>query len=350
MSKIAIFVNTLMKGGSEKQSVLLYNILYKSYDTIFIVYHNKIDNQSIILFDDYPYSKIIFLQGNDFNKIISLYKLLKKYQITHLINYLTKPNAIGSIIGFFAKVKYRYNSVRSSKLPTWKLLIEKNISNKFSTETIVNSYCGFEYLKKNKFKNIRIIQNCFPELKTPEFHRDFKQVKVITVGRFVPVKDYLTAIKAIKELTIQGFNIQFLIVGYGQLESYINSEIDKNGITTITQIIINPNNISELLQSSNIYLSTSLIEGTSNSIMEAMNASLPIIATNVGDNNRLVINNKNGFLHEVKDYINISKSMKYLIENPKVQVNFGIESNRILKENYSLSAYKSNYLKIIEKY
>lgn len=51
-----------------------------------------------------------------------------------------------------------------------------------------------------------------------------------------------------------------------------------------------------MLDKADIYLSTSLFEGTSNSIMEAMNADLPIVATNVGDNGLLVKNEINGFL------------------------------------------------------
>jgi glycosyltransferase involved in cell wall biosynthesis len=58
------------------------------------------------------------------------------------------------------------------------------------------------------------------------------------------------------------------------------------------KIFINPANIPDILNECDIYLSTSLFEGLSNSIMEAMVAGLPVIATDVGDNKYLV---KDGF-------------------------------------------------------
>lgn len=89
-------------------------------------------------------------------------------------------------------------------------------------------------------------------------------------------------------------------MGYGSLEAQIREWIKQYGIDDITTVYINPNNIAELLDQANIYISTSLFEGTSNSIMEAMNADLPIVATNVGDNGQLVQNRENGFLSNKK--------------------------------------------------
>lgn len=76
------------------------------------------------------------------------------------------------------------------------------------------------------------------------------------------------------------------------METQVRKWIRQYVIDDITTIYINPNNIAELLDQADIYISTSLFEGTSNSIMEAMNADLPIVATNVGDNGQLVQNQK----------------------------------------------------------
>ena len=115
-------------------------------------------------------------------------------------------------------------------------------------------------------------------------------------------------------------------IGFGKLEQEIRRWVKEEGITDITNILINPDDISGYLSKADIYLSTSLFEGTSNSIMEGMNADLPIIATNVGDNAYLVEEGKNGHLTEKKD-------IDALIEERSWQVSFRYMSiQRIARE------------------
>ena len=64
------------------------------------------------------------------------------------------------------------------------------------------------------------------------------------------------------------------------LEAQIREWVELYGIKDRTDIHIKPNNVSELERNADIYISTSLFEGTSNSIMEALNWSLPVVATN----------------------------------------------------------------------
>ena len=119
------------------------------------------------------------------------------------------------------------------------------------------------------------------------------------------------------------------------------------GLESTCKIFINPDNIPELLDAADIYLSTSLIEGTSNSIMEAMNASLPIVATNVGDNPYLVEEGRNGFLLAPGDVTGLAHKMEELTKNALLRLQFGKESLNILRYNYSAEAFRNNYLKII---
>ena len=85
----------------------------------------------------------------------------------------------------------------------------------------------------------------------------------------------------------------------------------------------NPSNLDEYLSKSDIYLSTSLFEGLSNSIMEAMAYSLPIIATDVGDNNYLVQDGYNGFVTNVKDVDEIAKKLLSLVIDKEKRLKMG---------------------------
>ena len=349
MKNITILVNTLQSGGAERQSIYLLNALSDNYKINLIVFYcERIEDKLIKLIKGGNYN-LIKLEGHSLIKIFHLYTIFKTKQITHLFAYLTKPNFYGAIIGRLAGIKYIYTNIRTSKLPYWKILLEKISSNYLATATIFNSHSGAGIFRGKGIKKRIVIPNCFPEIAS-FFRREQKQIiKIISVGRFVEEKDFFTAIRAIKELRANRNGCIFQIVGYGPLENKIRSKIKELKLEDTVEIFINPNNIEELLKEADIYLSTSLFEGTSNSIMEAMNASLPIVATNVGDNNRLVSEGENGFLHNVGDYAGIAESLKLLIDDYEKRMKFGFASNKILRENYFYDDFKDRYLKILEQ-
>jgi glycosyltransferase involved in cell wall biosynthesis len=349
MKKIAIFVNTLQSGGSEKQSIFLLNALKDHYQTYFIVFYGKRIEEKIFQMIKGENFNLIRLQGSVFIKLIYLHKIFHSNNITHLFTYLTKPNFLGALIGSITGIKKIYGGIRSSKFPLWKLIIEKFTSNILSSSTIANNYKGAALLHEHGFRKTLVIPNCFPLIKTTIRHQSKSRVIIISVGRFVEVKDYQTAILAMSILKKTIPDFLFQIVGYGKLEFQIRKWIVEENLEDNINIFLNPNNIPELLDFADIYLSTSLYEGTSNSIMEAMNASLPIVATNVGDNNRLVKKSENGFLHNVGDITGISKSLEVLINDFEKRTEFGIKSNLFLRENYSFEKFKESYIQLIEK-
>jgi glycosyltransferase involved in cell wall biosynthesis len=349
MKRVAIFVNTLQSGGAEKQSIYLFNAIKTKYPTIFIVFHGDLfENKLLQLIDDNDYL-IYKLEGNYLKKLLNIYNLLKSNQVTTIFTYLTKPNFIGSFIAQKAGVKYIYGSIRNSQLPKWKFLLEKIASEYFCTGTIFNNYEGEILFRKYGLKKTKTIPNCFPNINSPKTRSKKSIIKIITLGRFVEQKDYTTALKSITVLKEKELSFIFQIIGYGKLENQIRKEIAEYGLSTFVEIFINPDNIAELLEEADIYLSTSIFEGTSNSIMEAMNASLPIVATNVGDNNRMIFEGENGFLHHVGDYKEIAKSLETLMDDYNLRIKLGIRSNQILRENYSFKKFKESYIQLIEQ-
>ena len=191
-----------------------------------------------------------------------------------------------------------------------------------------------------------MIPNGFPGIQNP-LKRDLSDIpRIITVGRFVEQKDYETAIKAISLLKDRLF--RFLIVGYGDLEDDVRKWVNLYHIEDVTIIYINPLNTQELIKSADVYLSTSLFEGTSNSIMEAMNWSLPVVATNVGDNSYLVQEGQSGFLHSIGDAEGIANSLEKFLGNSELRKRMGERGNRILREQYSMEQFEKRYIDLIE--
>ncbi len=350
MKAIAVFVKNLTSGGAEKQSVLLAKALMGDYEVHYIIFNGKKVHQKYINMLECDHQIHVHkLEGCLFGKFKAFVTLLKQNDIKAVFSYLTAANFYACMAGLFYKTNV-YTGLRNAKLPLLKLWIDRCMANHFATCAISNCYSGKENFVKRGFKEgkVIVIPNCIEDIFPYTQKSANNIVRIITVGRFVAQKDYETAIHAIFEVRKAKGNIRFEIVGYGDLEDQIRKWVDEYGINDITDIYINPNNISDLLNSADIYISTSLFEGTSNSIMEAMNANLPIVATDVGDNKHLVGENKNGFLHKTGDFSNISKSLTMLVDNEELRISMGKYSKQLLSDKYSTKPFKEKYIQLLK--
>lgn len=347
--KVVIFVKNLTSGGAEKQSAILAKALSENNEVSYIVFNgNKIHKKYLAFLDSDRRIQIYLLRGYVWKRFRMLYDIMKNESIEYCFSYLTMANLIAAIMGKITAT-ITYSSIRNASLPWYKEVIDRVVCNYLSHKTISNSFSGKDHFVIHGFneKKIIVIPNCFLNITAyKDKERKSDNVRIITVGRFVVQKDYLTAIKVIAELKANYSDIEFLIVGYGKLESEIRRWIVEYGIDDITKIFINPDNIQDLENNSDIYLSTSLFEGLSNSIMEGMNANLPIVCTDVGDNNRLVKNSLNGYICPVGDVRSIVNALVSLCKNVNQRQAFGKISKQIL-ENYDIETFRKSYNKLL---
>ena len=348
MKRVSILLSTIDSGGAEKQAVLLATLLAKHTEVNLIVLygdHTEYKRNIDLLAESTV--KVHKLIGNMLFKLRRIKNIIKESETEVLLNYLTMPDFVGALVGRMCGIRV-YNGIRNSRMPKSKMLIEKIAHNLLATGTIYNCYSGADYFGNHGFrrkKNI-VIPNCFSDIEETIIRPDHKVKTIITVGRFDPQKDYETLIKSVARLSRNDFRL--CIVGYGILEEQNRTWVKEYNIENMTDIYIKPNNVPELERNADIYISTSFFEGTSNSIMEALNWSLPVVATNVGDNDHLVIDGENGFLHPIGDVDGLSASLCQLLDSAKLRNQMGQMSNLNLRENFSMEIFEKRYIDLIE--
>ena len=348
---IAVFVKNLTSGGAEKQAVLLAKALAGDYEVHFIILNgDKLHQKYLDLLKEDKRVNVVMFHGGHFSRFNQFVKYLKINHISAIFSYLTAANAYACMASFFHKMKV-YTGLRNAELPQMKHLADRVMTNLIATKAIANCYSGKTNFSAHGFRKdkIEVIPNCFENIQ-PYQVKALNEVKhIITVGRFVAQKDYETAIRTIAEVKKMYAKIHFDLVGYGELEVQIRSWVKQYGIEDVTTIYINPHNIPELLNEADIYLSTSLFEGTSNAIMEGMNANMPIVCTNVGDNGYLVENGKNGFLTAIGDYKKLSENLLKLLENEDLRRAMGKQSKKHLLDDYSVEIFRNRYDTILKE-
>lgn len=348
---IAIFVKNLTSGGAEKQAVLLAKALAGDYKVHFIILNgDKLHQKYLDLLREDKRVNVAMFYGEHLSRFSQFVKYLKVNHISAVFSYLTAANAYACIASFRHKMKV-YTGLRNAELPLLKRFADMVLTNWVATKAIANCYSGKKNFSAHGFikDKIEVIPNCFENI-LPYQEKVYKEVKhIITVGRFVAQKDYETAIRTIAEVKKKYDKIHFDLVGYGELEAQIRGWVKHYDIDDVTTIYINPHNIPELLNGADIYLSTSLFEGTSNSIMEGMNANMPIVCTNVGDNGYLVEDGKNGFLTAIGDYKGLADRILDLLNDEQLCESMGKCSKEHLQNDYSVEIFRKQYRDVLKE-
>lgn len=163
-----------------------------------------------------------------------------------------------------------------------------------------------------------------------EKHFENKKFNVVTVANLVPVKNINFIIEIANDLP----DIEFVIVGEGpEKEMHINTIITNNLRNVKLLGFKSPDEIKKIFDESDCFLLTSLAEGTPTSALEAMTSGLPIIASNAGGINNIIIDGINGFVidnYEKENYVAKIKLIKDNIELRKIIYH----NNKEISENF----------------
>jgi glycosyltransferase involved in cell wall biosynthesis len=217
---------------------------------------------------------------------------------------------------------------------------------------IFNNYYGREVFIKNGFspeKSI-VIQNCINNIQSELARPEKEIIKILSVGRFTDQKDYLTALKSIlllKEM-IHEKKIEYILVGDGELYQLIQNWVKSLQIADVT-IVRNPSNIDDYYRAADIYFLSSDSEGMPNTIMEALNFSLPVVSTDAGDATYLVKDGITGFIAPVKDYRALAEKLYLLVNDYSLRNNLGMNGHRLLIQEFSEKTLQEKFINFTNK-
>jgi len=125
--------------------------------------------------------------------------------------------------------------------------------------------------------------------------------RVGIVGRLEYRKDHLTAVRAAARVVAQVPEAVFCLVGDGPERSRIENEIARLGLADHVRLLGERDDVARLLHAFDLYVLCSVTEGLSLSILEAMAAGLPVVATRVGGNPELLDQGRAGILIPARD-------------------------------------------------
>jgi len=210
------------------------------------------------------------------------------------------------------------------------------------------SMCIYNGMDLDRFNNLPGAE----ELKLELFKENIPDVFVVgMVAAFENRKDYSTLIKAAIPLVLKYPNIRFVLVGGGANLAGIKNMVPDNqmknflftGKRNDVEKLINVFDIGVLLTNSAVHG-----EGISNSIIEYMALSKPVIATTGGGTNEVVIDGENGFLINANDAEKLKEKIMLLMENPELRNKMGAGGRKMVEEKFEISKMTKQYLQMYQ--
>jgi glycosyltransferase involved in cell wall biosynthesis len=108
------------------------------------------------------------------------------------------------------------------------------------------------------------------------------QLVVGTIGRLDPVKDFATLLDAVARLATTALPVALAIVGDGDARAELEAQSASLGIADRVRFLGHREDARRWLAGCDVYANSSISEGVSLTILEAMAAGLPVVATAVG--------------------------------------------------------------------
>jgi glycosyltransferase involved in cell wall biosynthesis len=156
---------------------------------------------------------------------------------------------------------------------------------------------------------------------------------VISTRSLGPIYDIETLIKDIPLVLKEVPEARFIIGGQGKQRDYLIKLAKDLGIYDSVRFPgwIPGEDLPVYLASSSVYVSTSLSDGTSTSLLEAMACGLTPVVTDIPANRPWVVDGQNGFLFPVKNHEILAEKIVYLLKNTDFRNKFGQANRQIIQ-------------------
>ena len=144
-------------------------------------------------------------------------------------------------------------------------------------------------------------------------------------------------------------NVKFLLIGDegdGSLKGEIQDLITKMGLTNNVRLLGFRDDIQQLLNLIDIFVLPSTSEGLPLSVIEAMAASKPVVATNVGGLAEIVIPDKTGYLVEAGNVHALAEKLLILLADEGRRGQMGEQGRKAVERKFSLDVMIDKYQKL----
>ncbi|EJT6472863.1 glycosyltransferase, partial [Clostridium perfringens] len=201
-------------------------------------------------------------------------------------------------------------------------------------------------------KKAKKINECIKIYKDIEYKKiSFKEEIIITtIGNVVYYKGHHILVEALGKSGYKNFKLNIIgTIVDKEHYSYILDLIEKYNLNNKVNFLGKQENVHKFLEKTSIFVLPSINEGFGIVNLEAALHKLPIIASDLPGIKSFIKENFTGLLFKCGDSNDLSKKIKYIINNESKANELGENAYKELLENYNLEKNSDKFYEFIVK-
>jgi glycosyltransferase involved in cell wall biosynthesis len=357
--RLLLLIPTLDRSGAEKQLTLLATRLPRS----------DFDVHVVALTRGGPYADDLAAAGIRLTVLHKRFKfdpaaywklkaILRDESPQILHTWLFAANAYGRMA---AGPKPSFPVLVSERcVDTWKAGWQLRVDRWLAPRTarlIGNSRSVADFYRNQGFPadRLTVIHNGMDLPTAAPRHRDEirRELGIPAGGRVIAYVGRLARQKRVQDL-IWGFElirvmedeVQFLIIGDGPERASLERFAQNLGIGSRVRFLGHRSDASSLLPAFDLFWLASDFEGLSNSVMEAMAAGLPVVASDIPPNRELVVDGETGYLVPVGDRVAFAQFGQKLLSDSTLAEQLGRAGRERIRRKFSVEQMVDGYAKL----
>lgn len=371
--KILFFIPSLAGGGAEKVLVNMVNNLDENkFDiTVKTLFDYGVNRQFLSEKVKYEFVfKKVFRGNTKIFKLFSpefLYKKMIKKHYDLIVSYFQSPTTriIAGCPDESTKIiQWIHNEFHEKeKIAVCYRSIEECIrlqkrydATVYVSETVKDIYLNtFPEIKKNDKVLYNVVESDVISKKSNERieNKDLYTHKftLISVGRMVPQKSFDRLINVVKRLDIEGIDVGLLLLGTGELEGKLKNQVKELGLEKNIKFLGYQENPYKYVKNADLFVCSSLHEGFSTAMTEALIIGTPVITTMCSGMIELLGKNEYGVIVE-NDETALYNGIKNILENPSILREMKVNAFKrgkkfdVIETTYEIEAFLDSVLEV----
>jgi len=376
MPKVLRIINRFNLGGPTYNAAYLTKYLAPEFETLLIGGAiDETEGNSEFIVRDLGLEPIIIPEMRralnpimDYKAYKKIKNIIKEFNPDIVHTHASKAGALGRIAAHNLKVPviihtfhgHVFDAYFSKTSSTFYKNIERYLAKKSSTIIAISEIQKFDLAHKYNIcpeDKIEVIPLGFDltrfqentNEKRDKFRREYNisddEIAIAIIGRLVPIKNHELFLNAIKNIFPRtSKSLRIFIVGDGESRQSIQEKATELKLSVTDKIVESTKNlitftswikeVDIVIAGVDIIALTSLNEGTPVSLIEAQAGSRPIVSTNVGGIENVVIPGETALLSDNNDLSGFSENLLSLINNDILRAKLSVNSWNHVREKF----------------
>jgi sugar transferase (PEP-CTERM/EpsH1 system associated) len=168
------------------------------------------------------------------------------------------------------------------------------------------------------------------------------------VARLTPAKDHVNLFDAFARVRGAHPRACLVVVGDGELREPLRRAVEERGLAEAVIFAGRRDDVAAVLSAFDVFVLSSATEGLAVTLLEAMAAGLPVVATRVGGNTEVVVDGETGLLVPPRDPVALAGRIGALFAEPALAARYGEHGRARAHERFRVETMAARYQELYD--